>query len=56
MRWFVIDGFVEFSGAVLPELVGVDGAEDVGDVGGESGQRWSFFVFAFAVQSLFALH
>jgi hypothetical protein len=34
---FAADGFIEFGGAILPKRIGVDGPEDVGDVGSEGG-------------------
>lgn len=37
-------GFVEFRRVVLPHGVGVDGPEDVRDIGGQGGNCHSFFL------------
>lgn len=54
---FIIgEGFVEFSGAVFPEGVEVDGSEDVGDVARECGQGCDFLsLLAFGL-ILFLMH
>ena len=50
------DGFVEFGRAVLPEPIGVDGPQDVGDIPCQSRHRPTLFVLFAHAHVLFAMH
>lgn len=50
------DGLIEFGCAVLPQLVGVDRPEDVGDVPGQGSDGRTFLMLASASHVLFAMH